>query len=59
VATASVSGGSAPGKATEVELTPSTLYDFSQEQLGSNSVLKLPPSSFRYLHVRLSSGLTA
>ena len=59
VATASVSGGSAPGKATEVELTPSTLYDFSQEQLGSNSVLKLPTSSFRYLHIRLSSGLTA
>ena len=59
VATASVSGGSAPGKATEVELTPSTLYDFSQEQLGSNSVLKLPTSSFRYLHVRLSSGVTA
>ena len=54
-----MSGGSAPGKATEVELTPSTLYDFSQEQLGSNSVLKLPTSSFRYLHIRLSSGVTA
>ena len=53
VATASVSGGSAPGKASEVELTPSTLYDFTKEQLGSNSLLKLPPSSFRYLHIRL------
>ena len=57
VATASVSGGSAPGKASEVELTPTTLYDFTKEQLGSNSQLKLPPSSFRYLHVRLSGGI--
>ncbi len=57
VATASVSGGSAPGKASEVELAPSTLYDFTKEQLGSNSLLKLPPSSFRYLHVRLSRGI--
>ena len=57
VATASVSGGGAPGKASEVELTPSTLYDFTKEQLGSNSLLKLPTSSFRYLHVRLSPGI--
>ena len=58
VATASVSGGSAPGKATEVQLTPSTLYDFTKEQLGSNSQLKLPASSFRYLHVALSPGIS-
>ena len=57
VATAAVSGGSAPGKATEVHLSPSTLYDFSKEQLGSNFELKLPPSSFRYLHVKLSNGI--
>ena len=57
VAKASVSGGSAPGKATDVELTPSTLYDFTKEQLGSNSLLKLPTSSFRYLHIRLSPGI--
>src|SRR5208283_5813885 len=44
VATASVWGGSAPGKAMEVELTPSTLYDFTKEQLGSNSQLKLRTS---------------
>lgn len=56
VATASVSGGNEPGKA-EVQLPPSTLYDFTKEQLGSNSQLKIPPSSFRYLHVRLSAGL--
>jgi hypothetical protein len=57
VATAAVSGGSAPGKASEVELPPSTLYDFTKEQLGSNGQLKLPASSFRYLHVRLSPGI--
>jgi hypothetical protein len=58
VATASVSGGSAPGKA-EVELTPSTLYDFTKEQLGANFLLKLPPSSLRYLHIKLAPGIRA
>jgi len=57
VATASVSGGAAPGKGAEVGLPPSTLYDFTKEQLGANSQLKLPASSFRYLHVRLSAGI--
>jgi Protein of unknown function (DUF3999) len=57
VATASVSGGSALGKATEVQLPSSTLYDFTKENLGSNFQLKIQPSSFRYLHVRLSSGV--
>ncbi len=57
VATASVSGGSAPGKGAEVQLPPSTLYDFTKEQLGSNSQLKIPTSSFRYLHIKLSSGV--
>jgi hypothetical protein len=57
VITASVSAGDAPGKAGKVELTPSTLYDFTKEQLGSNSLLKLPPSSFRYLHVKLAPGI--
>jgi len=57
VATAVVFGGSAPGKAAAVQLAPSTLYDFSKEQLGSNSLLKLPPSSFRFLHVRLTPGI--
>lgn len=59
VAKASVSGGSALGKTTEVELPSSTLYDFTKEQLGSNSLLKLPPSSFRFLHVRLAPGIRA
>ncbi len=57
VVTASVSGGNAPGKGAEVQLPPSTLYDFTKEQLGSNSQLKLPTSSFRFLHIQLSAGI--
>ncbi|HEX6822347.1 MAG TPA: hypothetical protein VF123_09850 [Candidatus Sulfotelmatobacter sp.] len=57
VATASVSASNAPGKTAEVQLPASTLYDFSKEQLGSNSEIKLPTSSFRYLHIKLSSGI--
>ncbi|MHB8215385.1 MAG: DUF3999 family protein [Candidatus Sulfotelmatobacter sp.] len=57
VATASVAGANALGEKSSTALTPSTLYDFTSEQLGSNSVLKLPPSSFRYLHVKLSPGI--
>ena len=57
VATASVSAGNALGKTAEVQLPPSTLYDFSKEQLGSNSEIKLPTSSFRYLHIKLSAGI--
>jgi hypothetical protein len=57
VATATVSAGNALGKTAEVQLPPSTLYDFSKEQLGSNSEIKLPTSSFRYLHIKLSAGI--
>lgn len=53
VATASISGGTAPGQ-TSTAFPPVTLYDFSSEKLGSNFILRLPPSSFRYLHVKLS-----
>jgi len=41
------------------DLGSSTLYDFTAEGLGSNSILKLPPSSFPYLHIRLAAGLDA
>src|SRR4051812_22127001 len=44
VSTATVTGGDAPGKASRVELKPSTLYDFTKEQLGSNYVLKIAPA---------------
>ena len=57
VVTASVAGSNVLAQRSALELTPTTLYDFTREQLGFNSVLKLPPSSFRYLHVRLTPGL--
>jgi hypothetical protein len=57
VVTASVAGSNALGQGPSTELPPSTLYDFSSEQLGSSSVLKVPPSSFRYLHVKMSNGI--
>jgi hypothetical protein len=57
VVTASVAGANALGAGGATNLGSSTLYDFSREALGSNSTLKLPPSSFRYLHVRMSAGI--
>ncbi len=56
IVTASVSGGNTPG-ASASALTSSTVYDFSREQLGSNLILKLPPTTYRYLHVKLSKGI--
>lgn len=58
VVTASIAGSSEPGSKTSTQLLPSTLYDFTREELGSNAVLKLPPSNFRILHVKLSAGIT-
>jgi hypothetical protein len=55
VTTASVEGTNTAGQTRGTRLGSFTLYDFSRENLGSNSVLKLPPSNFPYLHVRLSS----
>jgi len=62
IATASVSGANALGGApvtsrTSTKLPSTTLYDFTREQLGSNFTLKLPPSNFRYLHVKLSGAI--
>jgi hypothetical protein len=57
VVTASVTGSNQLGAKSATELPPATLYDFTREELGSNPVLKLPPSSFRYLHVKLSVGI--
>jgi hypothetical protein len=56
VATASVAGGGEAGRPS-AEFAPVTLYDFSSEKLGSNFILKLSPSTFRYLHVKLSHGV--
>jgi len=57
VATASVAGANELGAKSSTTFSPSTLYDFTSQQLGSSFVLRLPASSFRYLHVKLSSGI--
>jgi hypothetical protein len=57
VVSASVTGMDALGRPPVTELPPSTLYAFTREKLGSNSVIKLPPSSFHYLHIKLSKGV--
>jgi hypothetical protein len=58
VLTASLAGSNTLGERPSSQLPSSTLYDFAREDLGSNFVLKLPTSSFRYLHVRLSPGIS-
>jgi hypothetical protein len=56
--TASVSGGNELASATATAWpTPSTLFDFSREKLGSNLTISLPEWSFRFLHVRLARGI--
>jgi len=57
VNTAIVFGADRLGKGTRTQLGPATLYDFSRENLGSNFVMKIPTSSFPYLHVKLSPGI--
>lgn len=37
--------------------SPSTLFDFTGENLGSNSTIALPVWRFRFVHVRLSPGI--
>jgi hypothetical protein len=57
VVTASVAGSNELRANSATQLPPATLYDFTREELGSNPVLKLPPSGFRYLHVKLTAGI--
>ena len=57
VGTARVTGKDAPGPVQGTALGSSTVYDFSNENLGSNFTLKLHPVSFRYLHVRISGSV--
>lgn len=57
VVPAQVSGEPELNRGPITQLGSTTLYDFSREGLGSNFVLKLPTSSFRYLHVKLAAGV--
>jgi hypothetical protein len=57
VATALPFGRDSLNQKSSTHLGPSTLYDFSREKLGSNLMVQLPNSSFRYLHVQFTPGL--
>ncbi len=59
VVTTSIAGGDTLAGASTQWPSPSTLFDFSRENLGSNSTIALPLWSFRYVHVRLSPGILA
>jgi hypothetical protein len=59
VATADIEGRASLHDTHGVKIGHFTLYDFTHEKLGSNFVLRLPQSSFRFLHVKLSRGLHA
>ena len=55
---AQIRGRKAADDRSGTDLGSGTLYDFTAEGLGSNSVLKFPTSSFPYLHVRLAPGIS-
>ena len=57
VAVAKVAGEVELNRGPLAQLGSTTLYDFSREGLGSNVVLQLPTSNFRYLHVTLGPGI--
>jgi len=57
VSVATVEGADTVAGRPRTQLGSSTLYDFTRENLGSNFVLRIPTSSFRYLHVRLVSAV--
>jgi hypothetical protein len=57
IATAEAEGRNELHQSPGVKLGSSTLYDFTRENLGSNFVLKLPDSNFRFLHIRMAPGV--
>jgi hypothetical protein len=57
VATATADGRDAV-VGTGRKLSTSTLYDFSREGLGNNFELRIPQSTFRYLHVSITPAIS-
>jgi hypothetical protein len=57
IAHATVEGRDDLAKPPVTLLGTYTIYDFSREELGSNSTLKLPRSRFRYLHVHIEGAV--
>lgn len=57
VASATVEGSDHLGGSGGRKLSTSTLYDFSREGLGNNFALRMPLTTFRYLHVRITPAI--
>ncbi len=55
---AQVEGRKSVNDSSGSDLGSTTLYDFTNEGLGSNFALKFSTSSFPYLHVRLAPGIS-
>jgi len=55
----SVEGRRSLKDASGTKLGTSMIYDFTKENLGSNSTLRFPSASFPYLHVRFAPGIRA
>ncbi len=58
VASATADGRDALGGITGRKLSTSTLYDFSREGLGNHFALRIPLSTFRYLHVSITPAIS-
>jgi hypothetical protein len=58
VASATADGRDALGGSAGRKLSTSTLYDFSREGLGNHFALRLPLSTFRYLHVSITPAIS-
>lgn len=56
VATAKIEGKASLDDRSGVSVGSGTLYDFSRENLGSSTVLKIPTSTWPYLHVEVNPG---
>jgi hypothetical protein len=57
VASGTVEGRETLNQGSGRKLSTTTLYDFSREALGNNLALRLPPATFRYLHVTIAPAI--
>jgi hypothetical protein len=57
IASATAEGRDALNGSAGRKLSTSTLYDFSREGLGNKFALRMPPATFRYLHVSITPAI--
>lgn len=54
IATVTVSGSQTQGAGVETQLGSYTIFDLTRQKLGRSTVLHLPESDFRFLHLRIA-----